>query len=414
MSVSETPVDTHSTTATLQERVQSLRLNKDVRVPPRRGGKLFWLIILGIFVGGGAWMWLKYGATLRETFSSSTAPQSSATAPKPQAEKEKVNKDVALEAGGYIVPFQKVQVSPKVGGQVKKLYIEEGQYVKKGAVLAELETEEYDFEFRRAQAITMLAEAKWNEAKKGSREEEKMQAEAAEKEASETLKQAKDELAKLQASGSAITRDELDKAQSRVLIAVQKLEQQRAMNSMMQKGVRDERKAAAKAEYDQACAEMAKARWRLDNCNVIAPIEGVILEKKTELGNTVRPEAFSNGLSANLCDMADLKNLEVEVDISERDIRQIRKGQLCNISTEAYKDKKYTGKVARIMPVASRSKASVTVRVKIDVPDDEKDLRPEMRARVQFMKDPNEVTPLSTKTASELPATGNSTTPVKN
>jgi len=174
------------------------------------------------------------------------------------------------------------------------------------------------------------------------------------------------------------------------------------MNAMMKKGVRDERKDAAKAEYEQACAEMAKSKWRLDNCQVTAPIDGIILEKKTELGNTVRPEAFSNGLSANLCDMADLRNLEVEVDISERDIRQVTKNQKCLITTEAFKDKKYTGHVARIMPVASRSKASVTVRVKIDVPESERDLRPEMRARVQFLKEPV----VEAKTTS-VPATAN-------
>ncbi len=403
--MNETADSAPSSTASLQERVQSLRLGKQVRVPPRRGSKLFWLIILCIFVGGGAWMWMNYGARFKEAFSSSTAPTSTSTASKPVVDKEKPPSNMALEAGGYIVPFQKVQVSPKVGGQVKELFIEEGQFVKKGSVLAKLETEEYDFDYNRAVATAKLAESKWNEAKKGMREEELSQADASEKEAVEALKQARDELSKLQASGNAVTRDELDKAQSRVLIAIQKLAQQQAMNTMMKKGVRDERKDAAKAEYEQACAEMAKAKWRLDNCQVTAPIDGIILEKKTELGNTVRPEAFSNGLSANLCDMADLRHLEVEVDISERDIRQISKDQKCLITTEAFKDKKYTGKVARIMPVASRSKASVTVRVKIDVPPSEVDLRPEMRARVQFLKDPSAIdtAPVATTTASPTP-----------
>lgn len=378
-----------TSTASLQERVQSLRLGKQVRVPPRRGSKWFWLVILAIFVGGGAWMWMNYGSKFREMMSTSTTPASSATvATKPEVEKEKAPSNVALEAGGYIVPFQKVQVSPKVGGQVRKLSIEENQFVRKGDILAELETEEYQFEFERAAATAALAKAKLEEAEKGSREEELIQADAAEREAIESLKQSKDELSKLQASGNAVTRDELDKAQSRVLIAEQKLAQQKALNVMMKKGLRDERKRAAKAEFEQADAEKKKAQWRLENCKVRAPIDGIILEKKTELGNTVRPEAFSNGLSANLCDMADLTNLEVEVDISERDIRQIKKDQKCVITTEAFKDKKYDGKVARIMPVASRSKASVTVRVKIDVPKSERDLRPEMRARVQFLKDP--------------------------
>lgn len=408
--MNETADSAPSSNASLQERVQSLRLGKQVRVPPRRGSKLFWLIILCIFVGGGAWMWMNYGTRFKEAFSSSTTPTSTSTSSNPVVDKEKPPSNVALEAGGYIVPFQKVQVSPKVGGQVKELFIEEGQFVKKGSVLAKLETEEYDFDYNRAIATAKLAESKWTEAKKGSREEELSQADASEKEAVEALKQAKDELSKLQASGDAVTRDELDKAQSRVLIAIQKLVQQQAMNTMMKKGVRDERKEAAKAEYEQACAEMAKAKWRLDNCQVTAPIDGIILEKKTELGNTVRPEAFSNGLSASLCDMADLRHLEVEVDISERDIRQISKDQKCLITTEAFKDKKYTGKVARIMPVASRSKASVTVRVKIDVPPSEVDLRPEMRARVQFLKEPStpDTTPLTTTTTSPKPTTADS------
>lgn len=403
--MNETDHGVSSSATSLQERVQSLRLGKQVRVPARRGSKLFWLIILSIFVGGGAWLWMAYGETIKRALSTSTAPQSSVTASKPAAEREKMPSNVALEAGGYIVPFQKVQVSPKVGGQVKELFIEEGMFVKQGAVLAKLETEEYDFEFQRAKALTELAKARLDEAELGNREEEKTQANAAESEAKESLKLAKDELAKLQASGSAITRDELDKAHSRVLIAEQKLLQQKAVNLMMQKGVRDERKVAARAEYDQARADQAKAQWRLDNCKVLAPISGVILEKKTELGNTVRPEAFSNGLSASLCDMADLKNLEVEVDISERDIRQVKRDQLCNITTEAFKDKKYTGKVARIMPVASRSKASVTVRVKIVVPEDEKDLRPEMRARVQFLKDPSSSESVTNTAATSPPTT---------
>ena len=140
--MNETESGAASGSATLQERVQSLRLGREVRVPPRRGGKLFWLIILSIFVGGGAWVWMTYGEAIKRAMSTSTAPVGSPTATKLASEREKPPSNMALEAGGYIVPFQKVQVSPKVGGQVKKLYIEEGQFVKKGEVLAELETEE--------------------------------------------------------------------------------------------------------------------------------------------------------------------------------------------------------------------------------------------------------------------------------
>jgi len=380
------------TTSTLQERVQSLRLGREVRVPPRRSSMLFWILIFALLAAIGVWGYQSYGPQWATVFSSAPSGTTSSSAANANGgaghpDKEKTTANIALEAGGYIVPMQKVQVSPKVGGQVIALFIEEGKFVEKGAKLAELETDEYLFEHNRTAALAELAKAKYEEAKTGNRDEEKWQAEAAEKEAIESLKLARDELAKVKASGNASSFDERDKAESRYRIAEQKLEQQRALNKLMKIGARAERIEAARAEYQQTCAERDKAKWKLDSCTVFAPISGVILEKKTELGNTVRPEAFSNGLSASVCDMADLRNLEVEVDISERDIRRIKKGQKCLIRTEAFTDKKYDGQVARIMPVASRSKASVMVRVKINVPSDERDLRPEMRARVQFLKE---------------------------
>jgi HlyD family secretion protein len=353
---------------------------------------LFWILVLALLGAIGVWMYQSYGAQWAGVFSSAPASATSSSTANTngsagQPDKEKSSANISLEAGGYIVPVQKVQVSPKVGGLVKELFIEEGTYVEAGKPLAKLEEDEYLYEFHRTAALAELAKAKYEEAQHGNRDEEKWQAEAAEKEAIESLKLARDELAKLKASGFAVSSDERDKAESRYLIAEQKLEQQKALNKLMKIGTRDERKEAAKAEYQQTCAERDKAKWKLDSCTVVAPISGIILEKKTEVGNTVRPEAFSNGLSASVCDMADLRNLEVEVDISERDIRRIKRGQKCIIRTEAFTDKKYDGAVARIMPVASRSKASVTVRVKINVPSDEKDLRPEMRARVQFLKE---------------------------
>src|SRR5437867_3762975 len=117
-----------SSTTTLQERVQSLRLGREVRVPPRRSSLPFWITILVVLGGVGFWLFRTYGAEWAHVFSSapngtaSSASTSNSTAS--GSDKEKVAGNIALEAGGYIVPMQKVQVSPKVGGQVKELYIE--------------------------------------------------------------------------------------------------------------------------------------------------------------------------------------------------------------------------------------------------------------------------------------------------
>lgn len=393
-----------SPTSSLAERVQSLKLGSHVRVPPRRRGLgwWWWLVVAAVAASGYGYYHFRQGSTA----ATASGPQPSAPIVAPSS-----GSNVVLEAGGYIIPAQKVQISPKVGGQVVKLFnnLEEGTFVPAGTILAELETTEFEFELRRAQAQVDLAKARWEELKNGSREEEKLQAAAALKEAEELLAQAEEELTRLRNSARAVSPDEMTKAESRVATNRQRVEQQRQVLKMTLDGPRQERIAAAKAEYEQACAERDKAKWRLDNTKVVSPITGVILEKKAEVGNTVRPEAFSNGLSASLCDMADLTNLEVDVDISERDIQRIRKGQRCEIRTEAIKEKVYRGWVSRIMPVASRSKASVSVRVKIDVPPDESNLRPEMRARVRFLADKGDSPPVSGATtpaaaAGTLPA----------
>jgi hypothetical protein len=116
------------------------------------------------------------------------------------------------------------------------------------------------------------------------------------------------------------------------------------------------------------------------------------------LGNIVNPSAFSSGISASLCEMADLRQLEIDMSIQERDIASIKENQLCRVMPEAYeKDKDflakhpqgYEGFVSRLMPTADRAKGAIPVRVRIkDIPKDEsgKYLRPDMGALVSFLR----------------------------
>jgi len=155
----------------------------------------------------------------------------------------------------------------------------------------------------------------------------------------------------------------------------------------MKDGPRIERIDIARAEVQQAEAELAKARWRLDNCTIRAPISGTILKKNAEEGNVVNPIAFNGSFS--LCEMADLADLEVDLTIQERDISRIFKGQKCKVRAEAFPERVYDGWVSRLMPIADRAKGAVPVRVKVAVPAEEEGvyLKPEMGAVVVFYKD---------------------------
>lgn len=384
-----TAPSTASTPSVLSEKVRSLSLHDHMLVPPTpRASKLPWLmvVVLAFLCGFLA---------MRDTASNATSPTVNKDERLPGSTAEIKTASlpsgkVALEAGGYVIPVRRVQVSPKVGGEVVELLIEEGQEVKKGQVLARLDRTKYEFEYRRTSALADQAKAELDKMKTGNREEEKKQAAAALREAEELCSQLRDEYNRLHRSSLAASAEELVRITSRLRQNEFKVEQLRQTLKVMNDGFRKEDIAKAEAAYHHAVAQRDNVKYDLDCTEIVAPISGRILVKKAEVGNTVRPEAFSNGLSASLCEMADIKDLEVDVDVSERDLDSVFKGQRCEIYTEAFPDKIYSGFVSRLMPEANRSKASVSVRVHIDVSENETLMRPEMRARVRFLpKDGN-------------------------
>lgn len=89
---------------------------------------------------------------------------------------------------------------------------------------------------------------------------------------------------------------------------------------------------------------------------------------------------------SSICDLADLRQLEVDIWISERDVRRVAIGQPCVVHPEAYPKDPYQGRVARILPVADRAKGTIGVRVRFDPGAKTDGLRPEMRAVVSFLE----------------------------
>jgi multidrug efflux pump subunit AcrA (membrane-fusion protein) len=176
-----------------------------------------------------------------------------------------------------------------------------------------------------------------------------------------------------------------------------RVEARRLAYSLMLEGARCEKIQGAWADFEQAEADAAKAKWKLDNCKVRAPVSGTILTvsgtiltKEAEIGNLVNPIAFNGSYS--LCKMADLSDMEVDMSIEERDVARVFKGQKCKVRPDAYPDRGYEGEVSRLMPTADRAKSAIPVRVKLKVPREEEGvyLKPDMSAVVSFLKKPGE------------------------
>lgn len=304
---------------------------------------------------------------------------------------------IVLESRGYLIPAHQILVSPKVQGMVTKLDIEEGRRVEKGALLAEIESIEFQRDLERAVAMHELAKARLAEMENGSRPEEIGQAEA-------ELAQAQEEQIDIERiwrrnselwKTRSVTEQELQQSEARHLAMQRRIDQLKYALQLLRKGPREERIVAARAEVRQYEADVMKAQWRLDNCRILAPISGTILKKNAEEGNIVNPLAFNGSFS--LCEMADLSDLEVDLAIQERDVAKIFVDQACRIRCEAYPTRVYEGYVSRLMPIADRAKGAVPVRVKVRVPSAEEGvyLKPEMGANVTFydVKAPPRATP---------------------
>jgi HlyD family secretion protein len=365
----------------LSDRVRSLRLPEQATRAPAPS-RLPWLLCLAL---AGTSAYLGYRVANAPQPSADDAPAPTVSADAPGAVSEAPPPSRGMESGGFIVPVRRVQVSPKVGGQAVRMYFQEGDFVKKGEVLAEIDPVKYQYAYERMKAAAAQAEAEYLRAKNGWRPEERAQAKHSYEEAEENVSQLKDELERLRRARNAASAEDLVKGQSRLLQATLKARQLKDVHEMMELGTRQEDIDKAEAAWKNAVAMRDDMKYDLDNCKVLAPVSGTILKKYAEEGNMVRPEAFSNGLSASLYDMANLKELEVDIDVPERDIEAVHKGQRCEVRAEAFPKRIYGGYVSRLMPEAERSKASIYVRVRIEIPEDDDLLRPQMRARVRFL-----------------------------
>lgn len=315
--------------------------------------------------------------------------------------------EIALEAKGYIIPAHQSLVSPKVSGMIVELLIEEGKRFNAGDLLAVIEKKEYQFDLDRATAAEQAAAARWREAKRrfDDLELEVKQAQAQIDEVTEQLKQIQqdwDRKKLLRQSGN-VTEQEFEMVESNLQVALKRKKQLEFAKELMQSAARQERLDAAQGDWDSAKAEVDKAKWKVDNCRIVAPIKGTILRKNAEKGNNVNPIAQMG--TTSLCEMADLSDLEVELNIPERDISVIRVGQRCTVRADAWPDRVYSGVVSRLMPIADRAKAAIPVRVKVTVPADEEGvyLKPEMNAKVVFLNGPLAAEPPAEETNSPQP-----------
>ncbi len=296
--------------------------------------------------------------------------------------------DVALTASGYVIPRHRVEVSSKMSGRVLELLVERGDIVKVGQVLARLDNEEIKAQLDQARATRQATAARLEEALAGSRPQEVERAQAALAEAEANLSSARINLERAQTlhQKGVLAKQGLDDARNAHDVAAAQVTVARKNLELTKLGPRAEQVELARAQLAEADASILLWEAQLENTIIRAPVAGTVLERLIEKGEMVTTGYVSGrGAKSALVSIADLNDLEVELDINEGDIRRVHVGQECSVIPESYPDRKYRARVRELAPEANRQKA--TIQVKVAVIDPDSYLRPETNAKVNFLEE---------------------------
>lgn len=235
-----------------------------------------------------------------------------------------VTNPALLNATGYLVANKQSKITPKISGKVVRLNFDVGDKVRKGQVLAVLESTNMQAQLDEAQAALSQAAREYNRQ------------------------------AALWKQG-VTSRSLLDSAESQL--------------------------KAARARVDQV-------RINMVDMVVRAPFDGTIATKNTEVGEVISSVTLgqvSGTLPAGaICTIVDLNTLEVEADVNEGNIGQVHEGQPAEVTVDAFPGEKWNGVLRQIIPTADRAKATVKVKVKILNPGEH--LLPEMSSTVSFLQ----------------------------
>lgn len=253
-----------------------------------------------------------------------------------------------LNSSGYVVAQRKAAVASKITGRLEWIGVEEGSRVAGGQIIARLENRDLEALLRQAEASLQNSKAALDQVK------------AELDDAGQNFRRQKELLKQ-----GIVSQSEYDIAEARF---------KRAAATT----------AGAETGIHSSSAALQGAKVNLDYSLIRAPFDAVVLTKSADVGDIITPLGAAANAKASVFTIADLGSLEVEADVSESNLSQVRKGQPCEVTLDALPGSRFRAAVHTIVPTADRSKASVMVKVRFL--DRDERIFPEMSAKVAFLE----------------------------
>jgi RND family efflux transporter MFP subunit len=323
------------------ELLHQLKIDRQHREEPAGSGRTWMvvgLLVLVAMVAAGVW------------FAFSREPPVSVHSSNAQSFASVSANASVLDATGYVTARRQATVSAQITGTLTEVLIEEGDHVKLGQVLGRLDDTAQRAALAQAEAQLHSAEA--------------------------LLVQFQAQLA--QSQRDVVRAEDLV---GRKLVSQQAVEQARTLSETGSAQVQGQRK-----QIELSAANVRSAQVQLDYCTVRAPFTGVVIAKAAQVGEIVSPFSAGGGFTrTGIGTIVDMDSLEVEVDVNEAYIGRVQPGQPVDSELNAYSDWKIPSHVIAIIPTADRAKATVKVRIGLDLKDSR--IVPDMGVRVSFLED---------------------------
>lgn len=220
---------------------------------------------------------------------------------------------------GLIEAWNKINITPDVGGKIAKIYVEEGDRVQRDQLLAELDTRAIRLQLEQAKAGLAVAEASQKDAQRNMERMERLKSENA--------------------------------------VSEQQYEQLKLAYD------------AADAQLQQARAALNLADHNLDVSIMKAPFSGVVASKNAEVGDVINPLMGGFSPSSGVLTLMDFSRVKIEIDVSSQDIARIKKGMTALLRVDAFPDRIFSGQVSIVNLTADPMTRKFRVRITANNPD---------------------------------------------
>src|SRR5437899_6347960 len=333
------------------------------KIGKKRRRRVFWAALVVLLLGGGA-----YGVKAALSPSRTIDPSKIASV-------ERGDLARVVVATGKIEPLSKVEVKSKASGIVKKLFVDYGDRVKQGQLLAERDKVQLQAAERAFRANLQAAEAALDSAK-ATLERNKVDAEGPDVPFVKLNMERAEQMYK-------------DGVMSKSLVEDAEKNYQLALN----KQVSAERNlAVSKAEIAKCEAQVAQARASLENAQedlrnstIVSPIDGLVLSRDVNIGDAVSSILVLGSQATLIMTLGDVSEVYVQGKVDEADIGKVYLDQPARIVVESFKEKKFDGKVTKISPLGKEKDNVTTFEVRVSIRNPGGELKANMSANAEIL-----------------------------